>query len=352
MQTAAHTPTRLKETWAAFKAANPKVRIRNAAEALGVSEAELVATGCGETCTRLLSNRLRLPELLAELQTLGKVMALTRNDAVVHEVSQVFGEIKQHGQTAMAFRPGQDTRYFLSHWHYAFAVSENNRHSLQFFDQAGDALHKIYLLENSDFAAYESLIDRYQLLQQSTELSDIQRPAKVGEQPEVTIDAAVLQQQWAAIQDVHEGSRIIRDYGNQSQAVYRALGEDYARLLTRDALAEDSIIEDLLNHLVAEQQPCMIFARNQGAVQSYAGSLHRLLRTGPWFNVLDPDFNLHLRTDLIAEVWRVSKPSAAGRVDSIVVFDDNGQEILIITDNRRRGEQESTGWRAVLERLG
>ncbi len=348
MQTAKHS--NLKETWAAFKEANPKTRIRNAAEELGVSEAELLATGCGETCTRLLDDKGKIPALLAELKTLGKVMALTRNDAAVHEVSNTFGEIKQNGQTASAFRPGQDTRYFLEHWHYTFAVNENDRRSLQFFDQYGEALHKIYLVEDSNLAAYEALIERYQSPQQTPELTDIQRHTEQSEKADITVDitdVTTLKQQWAAIQDVHEASRIIREHGGNAQAVYQALGEDYARLLTKD-----SVIEDLLNHLVFEEQECMIFVRNHGAVQSYAGPLHRLLRTGPWFNVLDPGFNLHLRTDLIAAVWKVTKPSSVGEVNSVVVFDKDGQEILLITDNRKRDTPESAGWRTVLELLG
>ncbi|WP_373331547.1 hypothetical protein [Salmonirosea aquatica] len=43
----------LKTRWADFRAENPKTRIRDAARQLGVSEAELVATGIGETATRL-----------------------------------------------------------------------------------------------------------------------------------------------------------------------------------------------------------------------------------------------------------------------------------------------------------
>jgi len=43
----------LKEKWEALKAENPHVRIRNAAAQLGVSEAELLATGVGEGVTVL-----------------------------------------------------------------------------------------------------------------------------------------------------------------------------------------------------------------------------------------------------------------------------------------------------------
>ena len=71
----------LKSQWAALKAENPHMRIRNAAEQLGVSEAELVATSVGETVTRL---RPEFAAILTDVKSLGRVMGLTRNDECVH----------------------------------------------------------------------------------------------------------------------------------------------------------------------------------------------------------------------------------------------------------------------------
>ena len=43
----------LKERWEQFKEENPRVRIREAANQLGVSEAELLATGLGDDVIKL-----------------------------------------------------------------------------------------------------------------------------------------------------------------------------------------------------------------------------------------------------------------------------------------------------------
>src|SRR5690606_40046076 len=58
----------LKERWNALQQTNPHLRIRNAANELGVSEAELLATRCGEGVTRL---RPEFKELLSQIETLG-----------------------------------------------------------------------------------------------------------------------------------------------------------------------------------------------------------------------------------------------------------------------------------------
>ena len=42
---------------------------------------------------------------------------------------------------------------------------------------------------------------------------------------------------------------------------------------------------------------------------------------GPWQNVMDPGFNLHLRRDRITEVWAVEKQTRDGPTISVEAFD-------------------------------
>src|ERR1044071_8850007 len=106
----------LKSQWETLKAENPHLRIRNAAEQLGVSEAELVATQVGETVTRL---RPEFAAILTEVEKLGKVMALTRNDECVHERKGVYLNPDFSSPFAQLF-VGEDIdmRIFLSHWKF------------------------------------------------------------------------------------------------------------------------------------------------------------------------------------------------------------------------------------------
>src|SRR5690606_10991305 len=112
-----------------FKGENPKVRIRDAAKQLGVSEAELVAVGKDNVALK--------PEfqaILNEIPTLGYVMALTRNDHAVHERKGVYTEASFNGPVGLVANPDIDLRLFMNAWHFGFAVTEGDRRSLQFFD--------------------------------------------------------------------------------------------------------------------------------------------------------------------------------------------------------------------------
>ena len=71
----------------AYKAENPKARARNIAEAIGLSEAEYVSLDLGHRSQedRVIRLKEAWTDILAEIETLGEVMALTRNEACVHE---------------------------------------------------------------------------------------------------------------------------------------------------------------------------------------------------------------------------------------------------------------------------
>ena len=151
--------TSLKEKYQAAKAENPKMRIRDISRLLGSSEAQLLATGIGETVTRLEGD---FREFIKEVQTMGRVMALTRNDDCVHERKGVYNHVSFEGShVGLVLDPDIDLRLFMMHWKYGFAVNENDRKSFQFFDKSGEAVHKIYLTDDSHEAAYETLKEKY-----------------------------------------------------------------------------------------------------------------------------------------------------------------------------------------------
>ncbi len=87
------TPSEIR----AYRAENPKMRERDIAAQLGVSEAALVAAECGLTAVRIDADANRF---LLRAEELGEVMALTRNESAVHEKIGVYEKITtgEHGQ--------------------------------------------------------------------------------------------------------------------------------------------------------------------------------------------------------------------------------------------------------------
>jgi putative hemin transport protein len=71
-------------------------------------------------------------------------------------------------------------------------------------------------------------------------------------------------------------------------------------------------------------------------LQLHRGPIHKILRTGPWINVLDEPFNLHLRDTPIASGWQVQEHGVTGQ-DALCWFDRQHQPILQILSEDRSG---------------
>ena len=106
---------------------------------------------------------------------------------------------------------------------------------------------------------------------------------------------------------------------------------------------------DLLNEAAREKVAIMAFVGNPGMIQIHSGPVHKVAMMGPWINILDPRFNLHLREDHIASAWVVKKPTVDGLVTSVELFDAKGDTIVMFFGERKPGNHELCEWRHIVE---
>jgi putative hemin transport protein len=95
----------------------------------------------------------------------------------------------------------------------------------------------------------------------------------------------------------------------------------------------------------------MVFGGNPGGIQIHTGPVAKVVVMGPWLNVLDPGFNLHLREDHIASAWLVRKPTSDGLVTSLELFDAAGDTIAMLFGERKPGHAELCAWRELVDGL-
>ncbi len=338
----------LKSQWEALKAENPHLRIRNAADQLGVSEAELVATHVGEMVTRL---RPEFANILTEVEKLGKVMALTRNDECVHERKGVYLNPDFSSPFAGLF-VGEDIdlRIFLSHWDKAFAVAEKGEHgdrkSLQFFGKDGLAIHKIYLTKDSNEDAFDALVEQFRSDDQSQEETTVEVPLVMDEKPDAEIDVQGFKDAWVNLQDTHAFFGMLKKFGvTRTQALRLAPDESYAKAIEKEAIVK------MLEGAAEQKLPVMVFVGNRGNIQIHTGLVRKTMWHNQWFNVMDPDFNLHLDMSKIAQVWVVRKPTEDGMVTAIEVFNEMGDIIVQFFGKRKPGVPELEEWRNLVASL-
>ncbi|MNL44743.1 Hemin transport protein HemS [compost metagenome] len=86
-------------------------------------------------------------------------------------------------------------------------------------------------------------------------------------------------------------------------------------------------------------------------MQIHAGPIFNVQPMGPWINILDETFHLHLRQDHIAETWAVRKPTKDGHVTSLEAYDAEGNMIIQFFGKRKEGFAERPEWRDIAEGL-
>lgn len=320
-----------------YLAEHPKARIRNVADALGVSEMELVTAGCGGIESRLLVSPAQ--EIFRELGTLGVVKALTRNDWCVHERNGRYEEIRAGKTMGIVVGPDIDLRMFFGDWKYTFAVNDGGRRSVQFFDRAGMAIHKVFLIEGSDDAAYEALVAKYA---DPAPVWPGTEPVRPVAQARSVDQPADLRAQWLAMKDTHQFAQLLKQFNVHRLGALRGAGADLAQRVPND------VVESMLRAVVDRDISFMCFVGNHGLIQIHSGPIRKLLRTGPWFNVLEPHFNLHLDTTAIHETWVVNKPTSESWVTSLECYEKGGELIAQFFGSRKRGAPELTSWRELM----
>jgi putative hemin transport protein len=338
----------LRNAYRAVAATRPSARIRDVADELGVSEAELVTTEIDGAARRLEGD---WGKLLQRLPALGTVMTLTRNPHVVHEKVGRFEEVTinpGHGGIGLVLGTDIDLRIFLKHWRYGFAVAkatkEGVRNSLQFFDETGTAVHKIYPKPASDAGAYGALVDDF-IAAAPRPLEIAAAPARKAPRPDAEIDVPALRDAWLALKDTHDFVPLLMKRKVQRLQALRLAGRDLA------AEVAPASLRRTLEWAAATGAEIMVFVGNRGCIQIHTGPVKTLRAMGPWFNVLDPGFNLHLREDRIASAWVVRKPTADGVVTSLELFDAEDETIATLFGKRKPGENERADWRGFAEAM-
>ncbi|MCX8518390.1 MAG: hemin-degrading factor [Rhodoferax sp.] len=369
------TARTIRETFTSLRRSS-KARHRDIAAQLGLSEGALIAAHVGvnpdASDVILHARRLRpeWPDIMATLEALGEVMALTRNASCVHEKTGVYRHVSQQPQPHLhpQQQPQQqpqtgrvqggeiDLRIFYPHWAHGFAVVEQTgqglQQSLQFFGSQGTAIHKVFLQQHSNSQAFTRLVDRFADRSQSESwyppapVAPASAPLpRAPERPDTAIDVAGFRRAWQCLRDTEDFSGLLSRFALTYTQALRLADARFAEQLATDDC------QSLLQAAATNGVPIRVLVGNPGMVQTHAGTIHKVATAGPWLNVLDAGFNLHLRVDHIASAWVVKKPTVDGLVTSLELFDEQGDTIARFFGRRKPGQAEPCQWRILIENL-
>ncbi|MCP1659780.1 ChuX/HutX family heme-like substrate-binding protein [Neisseria perflava] len=320
---------------------------REGAADLGVSEGELLADAPD---TVYLGGNIR--DIVSRLAALGRVQCVVRNEVCVHEKQGVYENVSLAPSAGMALNIGGiDLRIFPGRWKHALAVTDKNgekiSRSIQFYDEFGVAVQKVFLRDEAVSAAWDELLAQFAVAGKSefvrAELLPVDIPAPLSAER-----IAAFQERWLELKDVHHFGGLLENFHLDRLAAYPYAPAGMAVAVGNEVwqqaleMARDSGIE------------IMIFAGNRGVVQIQTGKVHNLIRARGYLNVLDgkeEGFSMHLKDDEIAASWIVRRPIRDGFVTCIEGFDSRRRTVIQIFGRRTEGQGELPQWTAITDTL-
>lgn len=335
----------MKSRWMQFREQNPKVRIRDAAKQLQVTEGMLVSAFVSDGVTVLKPDFRALMQRMPEL---GRVMVLTRNESCVIERKGVFEDVRTDSQhVGLVLGVDIELRMFFSQWVHGFALSDKEsagfKCSIQVFDAQGNAVIKIYPVAETNMEAWDMLVADFASPEQDQEM--VVKPSPEAPVYAASVDEDAFLSDWAALQDTHDFFPMLKKYNiHRHHALQIAEGRFTRRI-------ENTAVKTLLEQAAATGLEIMVFVGNRGNIEIHAGPVQKIVEIPGWINVMDPAFNLHLRSDDVVTSWVVEKPSADGVVTSVEVFDGAGEMIAQFFGKRKPGIPELEKWRELCKGL-
>ncbi|SET43346.1 hemin-degrading factor [Thorsellia anophelis] len=343
------------QTYLDIKKNNPRLYAVDIALKMGITEAELAQIRIGFETTRL---DIDPKTLLTRLESCGELKAITRNPFAVSEQVGVYGNATLDGHVGLILNPRAiDLRIFYSQWKYIFVFNEpyfdkdnqsKIRTSLQIFNAAGLAIHKIYVTENTDTKAFNQLISQYESksidsLPINNQLLATETPKEYG--IDLNINKEEFESKWRALKDVHDFYGLLKSYKLTRQQAFNLVSRDLAYQIC------PSEIESFLNTIFRAQNEIMFFVSNIGCVQIFTGKLEKVVPMHGWLNIFNRSFTLHMQHNEIHEAWITRKPTQDGIVTSLELYAKDGTQILQMYGQRTEGSPEQIIWREQLQAL-
>ena len=300
-----------KKNWYNFKSNenNKKIRIRDAAKIFKTSEANLLST---QTNDNVFFLKLDLEYFFHVIKTIDKLMFLTRNDIMVHELilsgdQIIFAEdrILFHENNLPILSINKDDikfSFFETSYH-----GKKKLHSLQLFDTEGEAVLKIYL-KGKDQVKFLKIKSK-QKVDYNFEVQKINVKNYIK-----------MKNDFDIFYDFSEDANVRFDVIKHSKLILR----------------------DLLENFSKEKLPIQIHGFGNNTLQYFFGKIKNIVDFGPWINIIDKKFNLHVLEDKIkySQINRFSH----GKINyvSVEFFDKSNNTVLGISslkDHQKKFQQ-------------
>ncbi|MGP3591880.1 ChuX/HutX family heme-like substrate-binding protein [Vagococcus sp. WN89Y] len=327
------------------------------AASYGMSEGELTNIRLAHDATILAIPDVKF--FVTDLELLGHVKCMTTNKNAISIQEGVFRNQHLYGynkvnisaEAGLVLNPRKlDLRIFFKHWNHIYYIKQYKdkkiQRSFQIFDFYGQAIHKIFITENSSESGLSVLLKRYASTQQIPPTFNIRYPhyrsiINIDYEFNDHIDA-----EWRAMTCPEDIVALTEKYHMSRQEIFRCVKADLAWPVGKKALQE------VLTAARERYEELTVSVPNHGCAQIYTGLLDKIGCANGWLQVHNPANKLLIQESKISECWVLHTPTAYGHETALEVFSGANELIVKIGGQRDEGQKERESWREIIDGIG
>jgi putative hemin transport protein len=303
-----------------------KHRHREIASFLNVTEVELIDSHVGVTKLESiksfpnLARAIRLKpswsNIIQDIQGFGEVMSLSRNAHAVHENLSFYKHASSSDDVGMVQSDELMIRLNYEKWEFGYLFEECKSHvlqrSIQFFDEFGAPVHKIFLLPHSHHWYFDELAKRW---------------ADSNQDPGIS---------------VQEKSE--HDQPTNSGAMESIIEERYT---SQQEIIDADVVQSLLRPSLELKLPLVITVQNHGVSQSHDGVLDEIRDHNDWLHLINQQFNCHLQLTQMPKICINHQESPF----LIEMLDEEGLLLASIALSIKATPADVQAWEDLLEQV-
>jgi putative hemin transport protein len=301
-----------------------KHRHREIASLLNVTELELIDAHVGVTklesikSSPNLARAIRLKpswsNIIRDAQGFGEVMSLTRNTHAVHENLAFYKRASVSDDIGTILSDELAMLLMFDRWEYGYLFEECKstvlQRSIQFFNEFGEPVHKMFLLPHSHHWYFDEFAKKW---------------ADSNQHPGIIVQEKLE----------HDP--------NLGKGVFATMIEE--RYANQKELVEFEVAQFLLNSAVQAKLPLIITVQNDGAKQSHDGVIDEVREHKEWLHLSNQQFNCHLNLKRMPKIF-INHQSSPYFIE---MLDDRGLPVALISLSAKATPADIEAWEDVLE---
>ncbi len=308
---------------------------------LGLTELDVVDQQLGVNSIALKTNFL---EIMNSLPSLGYTATRVYNNIAIQECKGFYMATVCENtiNIIMANAKEAGVKVLLDSWQCIYAVREltelGYRYSLQIFGENGKAVKKIFMQPQSNFYAYQDIIDGHKSNEEQTQQAIQKSISNIRKD----VDVRELILDWRKEGSINHAEELTKKYKISYQEIYRYIGDVYAEELSVKKL------EIIMEQAAERNMPMSFYTFNNGVSQYYSGVLDNVYASGDCLHCMAADFSLQILETSIANAWLVRKATSSGIVTSLEFYDSYGNQLLKLHGQYNK-YGESIHWKRLAE---